>query len=97
MIMPSPITRQRPTTYMLEMMERLRIEPEGGAIARLGISYATAFHRCETCPCKDDCRDWIDRTPASAFLAPRFCPNTDVFFELQFDSLSCNRAFTGNA
>ena len=63
-------------------------------MARLGLSYTTAFHRCESCICKTECRAWIDKAPASALLAPRFCPNSDIFFELKFDALSCNRALS---
>ena len=95
--MPSPIADERQPTYILEMMQRLGIEPEGGAVARLGLSYAAAFQRCESCACKTACRAWIDKAPASPILAPRFCPNSDIFFELKFDALSCNPAFRGNA
>ena len=95
--MPSPITDERQPAQILEMMERLGIEPEGGVVARLGLSYTTAFHRCDSCICKTECRAWINKAPASALLAPRFCPNSDIFFELKFDALSCNRAFVGNA
>ena len=95
--MPSPITHEQQPTYILEMMERLGIEPAAGVVTRLGLSYATAFHRCESCASKMACRAWIDKAPTSALLAPRFCPNSDIFFELKFDALSCNRAFVGNA
>ena len=71
--------------YMREMMEHLGIEPGGGTISRLGLSYAAAFHRCEACPSKQACRDWLDRMPAPAAFAPRFCPNADIFFELLVD------------
>jgi hypothetical protein len=84
--MPSPVTRERQTTCILEMMERLGIEPGGGAVPRLGLSYTTAFHRCEACASKPACRDWIDTGPASAMVAPRFCPNANIFFELQVAS-----------
>ena len=95
--MPSPTTDQRQPTYILEMMERLGIEPGGGVVARLGLSYATAFHRCESCVCKSECRAWIDHAPTSPILPPRFCPNSDIFFELKFDALSSNPATTGSA
>jgi hypothetical protein len=67
------------------MMQRLGIEPGGGMVPHFGLSYATAFHRCETCASKDECREWLDRMPASVSFAPRFCPNADLLFELQFD------------
>jgi len=81
--MPSPTTRDRQSSYILEMMQRLGIEPGGGVVARLGLSYATAFRRCGTCACKQACRDWIDHGSAAATVAPRFCPNADIFFELR--------------
>ncbi len=83
--MDIPAARERQSIHIREMMERLGIEPGGGMVPRLGLSYVTAFHRCETCPSKQDCRDWLDSMPASAALAPHFCPNADIFFELQVD------------
>ncbi len=67
------------------MMERLGIEPGGGAVPHLGLSYATALRRCEACPSKESCRDWLDGVPTSVAIAPRFCPNGDIFLELQVD------------
>ena len=71
--------------YMREMMEHLGIDPGGGTISHLGLSYAAAFHRCEACPSKQACREWLDRMPAAVAFAPPFCPNADIFFELQAD------------
>jgi Family of unknown function (DUF6455) len=68
-----------------EMMERLGIEQGGGVIPRLSLKYLTVLRRCEACPAKKACRDWLDSLPASVSLPPRFCPNADIFFELQFD------------
>lgn len=83
--MPLLATQARQTSQFIEMMERLGIEPGGSAVPRLGLSYATAFHRCEACDSKPACRAWMDTGPAAAALAPRFCPNADIFFELQVD------------
>ena len=83
--MAASAARERQPTFICEMMERLGIEPGGGVVPRLGLTYTTAFHRCEACPSRQACRDWLDNTPAPVTLAPRFCPNTDVFFELQVD------------
>ena len=77
--------QQRQPTLIREMMQRLGIDPAGGAVAHSGLSYATAFHRCEACAGKRDCREWLDRMPPSVQFAPRFCPNVDIYFELQFD------------
>jgi hypothetical protein len=72
-------------SHVGRMMQRLGIEPGGGVVPHLSLSYIAAFRRCEVCPSKQACRDWLDSTPASALLAPRFCPNADIFFELQVD------------
>lgn len=64
------------------MMERLGIDLAGGE-APLSLSFATVFHRCEICPSEQACRRWLELMPALVALAPRFCPNADIFFELQ--------------
>jgi hypothetical protein len=73
------------STHIRDMMERLGIEPGGGVFPRWSLSYATAFHRCEGCTNKQACRDWLDRMPAQVSFAPRFCPDADIFFELQVE------------
>jgi hypothetical protein len=78
-------SRERQPLYLREMMERLGIEPGGGVVPRLSLSYATALHRCEACRSTQACRDWLDSVPASAVFAPRFCANTDILFQLQVD------------
>jgi uncharacterized protein DUF6455 len=83
--MAAPVARERKPIYICEMMERLGIEPGGGMVPHLGLSYATALRRCEACPSKAACRDWLDSMPTSMAFAPRFCPNADIFFELQAD------------
>jgi hypothetical protein len=84
-IMAAPPARERRPIYLCEMLERLGIEPGGGVVPHLSLSYATAFHRCEACTSKQACCDWLDSMPASVAFAPRFCPNADIFFELQVD------------
>jgi hypothetical protein len=82
----APFTsREHLSIYMCEMMERLGLEPGGGVVPSLGLCYATAFHRCKACLSKGACRDWLDNISASVGSAPRFCPNADIFFELQVD------------
>lgn len=81
--MAAPAGYKRLPTHMCEMMERLGIEPGGGVVPRLSLSYTTAFHRCEACPSKQVCADWLKSTSAAVAFAPRFCPNADIFFELQ--------------
>jgi hypothetical protein len=68
-----------------DMMEHLGIEPGGGLVPCLSLSHSIAFHRCEACTSRQACRDWLDSMPASIAVGPRFCPNADIFFELQVD------------
>src|SRR5450755_1345042 len=82
--MAAPTIPEHLPIYICEMMERLGIE-RGGVVPCLSLSYATALHRCEACPIKQACRDWLDSFPASVSLPPRFCPNADIFFKLQVD------------
>ncbi len=79
---------KRQQLLIREMMERLAIEPGGGVVPSLSLSYAAALHRCEACTSKQACRDWLDRMPASVAFAPCFCPNADIFFELRVDQPS---------
>jgi hypothetical protein len=88
--MSAPTESNRNLTYICEMMERLGIEPGGGVVARLGLSYATAFHRCKACPSKQACREWLDSMPRSVAFAPHFCPNADILFELEVNEPSLN-------
>jgi Family of unknown function (DUF6455) len=84
-IMAALTPRELCPNHMVRMMQRLGIEPGGGVVPHLSLSYITAFHRCEACPSKQGCRDWLDSVPASVLLAPRFCPNADILFELRVD------------
>lgn len=68
-----------------EMMTRLGIEPGGGVLPALSLRYATAFRRCDSCVAKKACQKWLDHRPADLSLAPRFCVNADILFELQCD------------
>jgi hypothetical protein len=70
---------------------RLGIEPACGVVPRLSLNYATAFHRCEACPSKQACREWLDNTLWSVAFAPRFCPNADILFELEANQPSLTR------
>ena len=86
--MAAPNAHERHPIYMCEMMQRLGIEPGGGVVPSLSLSYATALRCCEACPSKQVCRDWLDGMLASVAFAPRFCPNADIYFELQVDQPS---------
>jgi len=71
--------------YLPQMMECLGIEPGGGVVPQLSLRYMTALHRCESCTSRRECREWLKSAPASSGLAPPFCPNREILFELQFD------------
>ena len=90
--MAVPAAQNRHPLYMVELMKRLGIDPSEGVVARLSLSYATAVHRCEACPAKQECHDWLDSAPQSIAFAPRFCPNEDIMFELQVDRPCLHRA-----
>lgn len=83
--MNTPVPREAQSPHLFEMMERLGIDPGGGAVSALGLSYATALRRCEACPFKQICRDWLDSMPRSVATAPAFCPSADILCELQVD------------
>ena len=68
-----------------DMMERLGIEGGAGVLPRLSLTYASALHRCEQCQNPDACREWLKNAPEVLKFAPKFCPNGDIFFELQID------------
>jgi hypothetical protein len=83
--MPFPKESPRQQTYLYEMMQRLGIEPGEGVVPRLSMAYMTAFHRCQKCPAKEACREWLDRMPQKVTTAPSFCPNDDILFELRIN------------
>ena len=87
-----PAARQTQQTYMREMMQRLGLDPAESVLPHSSLGYLTASHRCVMCPHKQTCREWLDRASACVAFAPRFCPNADIFFELQFDHLARCRA-----
>jgi hypothetical protein len=83
--MPPLNDSARQPTYLSEMMQRLGIEPGDGVVPRLSLAYMTAFHRCQSCPAKKACREWLDSMPRSVASAPSFCPNDDILFELRIN------------
>src|ERR1700726_4339590 len=52
--MAPPASGKRQPSYLRERMERPGIEPGGGVVPRLSLTYATALHRCEA---------WRSRSP----------------------------------
>lgn len=80
----SVLPHKRPL-FMREMMEHLGIDPAAHMAAQWSLSYMTALHRCQDCMHRQECRAWLDDMPAAVALPPRFCPNADIFFEMQVD------------
>ncbi|MGA2894826.1 MAG: DUF6455 family protein [Xanthobacteraceae bacterium] len=87
--MTAPTGHECHSIHICEMLERLGLELGCGQL--LGLSYATALHRCEDCPAEQACRDWLATKPTSTVLAPRFCPNADIFLEFQADQFGPRR------
>jgi hypothetical protein len=87
-----PAARQTHVSYMREMMERLGLDPAESVVPHYSLSHMTALHRCAACTRKQACRDWLDHMPGSVTFAPSFCPNANIFFELQFDHLGRTHA-----
>jgi len=83
--MSSANKRDHKPACIYDMIERLGIEAGGGILPRSSLTYASAFHRCEQCQTPDACREWLKAAPQAINRAPKFCPNGDIFFELQFN------------
>ena len=83
--MPSLTGIVRSKTYLYEMMQRLGIELGEGVMPRHSLAYMTALHRCQICPVKKACREWLECMPRSVATAPSFCPNDDILFELRLN------------
>jgi hypothetical protein len=83
--MPVSAAPQKQPSYVREMMQRLGIDPNAGVLPHLSLSYLTALHRCELCSDKQTCGAWLADKPTTVSLPPRFCPNGDIFFEMQVD------------
>lgn len=94
--MAASVVSKRQPTHLAEMMERLGIEPGGGALPQFSLSYATAFRRCLACSAKEACRAWLDAMPQSMAAAPRFCPNADILFELRVNQVGIDRLYAQN-
>jgi len=69
----------------IRMMERLGVEPGAGVMPALGLRYATMLRGCAACASTQICGEWLARPPARLDLPPRFCPCSDLLFEMQFD------------
>lgn len=83
--MKEPAQDDKHQIHICEMMNRLGIEAGAGVVPRLSLRYVTALQRCQHCPSETACRDWLAQAAALVNLAPDFCPNKDILFELQFD------------
>ena len=60
-------------------------------VSPLSLSYVTAFHRCEACPSKQTCRDWLDRHASVSGDRPELLSESlHILFEMQVDQPICN-------
>jgi hypothetical protein len=67
-----------------KMLERLGIEIGAGAIPRYGLMYSAAVRTCRSCGSMHACAEWL-ATASETCIAPDFCPNADIFFELELE------------
>jgi hypothetical protein len=79
-----------PEANVYKMMEQIGIELGGGVIPRFSLMYASAVRTCLKCESVDACSKWLGAASATS-VAPDFCPNADIFFELEFDGLAIPR------
>ena len=80
----SPLPTCENSVLLHEMMASLGIELGPDDLARLELRYPTAFRRCQACAAKGACAR-MARSCARDQLAPRFCENADILFEMQSD------------
>jgi hypothetical protein len=74
-----------------KMLERLGIELGAGVIPRYGLMYASAVRACQTCGSVHACAAWLGSASASC-IAPEFCPNADIFVELELEGQTVPRS-----
>jgi hypothetical protein len=73
-----------------KMLERLGIELGAGVIPRYGLMYTSAVRACRSCGSVRACTEWLGASSATA-VAPDFCPNADIFFELELEGQTVPR------
>lgn len=67
-----------------DMMVRLGIDQDTADPLKLSMWFETGLRRCENCEAKRACQDWLNCVQ-SAVVAPSFCVNADILFELRYD------------
>lgn len=80
------------SAYIHEMMMRLGIGRDAGDSPQMCLWLETAFERCDSCETKKACQDWLNCAPSSVSVAPWFCRNGELLFELQYDRPGPRRA-----
>jgi hypothetical protein len=73
-----------------KMLERLGIELGAGVIPRYGLMYCAAIRTCRGCGSMRACAEWL-ATASDTCIAPDFCPNADIFFELEVEGQTVPR------
>jgi hypothetical protein len=75
---PMSHTVERQACRMLEVMERLHVDPLKLARERRGDAYAEARERCLRCSRVEECLCWLDGN-APEDGQPAFCANLQLF------------------
>ena len=77
-------TVERQAIRMVQMMERLGVDPVKLMRLRRGEAYSEACAKCLHCANAQECLHWIDADPPSK-ESPRFCANVEVFEQCKRD------------
>jgi hypothetical protein len=72
----------RQIANMSEMMQRLGLDPASVAQQGLGIPFAQAIRRCQSCDAGEVCCDWLQRAAVHLQHPPAFCANASLFEHL---------------
>jgi uncharacterized protein DUF6455 len=78
-----------------KMLEHLGIELGAGVIPRYGLMYVSAVRACRTCGSARACAGWLE-TDTAACAAPDFCPNAEIFTELELEGQIVPRRTTSH-
>jgi hypothetical protein len=92
--MPSSDKRDLGELEVYKMLERLGIELGAGVVPRYGLMYTSAVRTCRNCGSVRACTEWLGATSATdvAPVAPGFCPNADLLFELELNGQTVSRS-----
>jgi hypothetical protein len=69
----------RQAELMDRMMETVGVAPMVAARVDKGVGWYEARTRCIACCREQECRQWLQRTPAATGAPPDFCVNAEFF------------------